>query len=49
MIITDIIHNSGRKSNIKIANKSSENMANLKYIGTRVTNQNFIETEIKSR
>jgi hypothetical protein len=31
------------KSDIKICNRFSENMAKFKYLGTRVTNQNFIQ------
>jgi hypothetical protein len=34
---------------IFLANRSSENVAQFKYLGTRVTNQNLIQEEIKSR
>jgi hypothetical protein len=49
MVVTDIIHNAGRNSNIRIHNKSSVNVAKFKYIGTGITNQNLIQIEIKSR
>jgi hypothetical protein len=41
--------NSGQHHDIKIANSSFENMAQLKYLGTAVTNQNLIQEEIKRR
>jgi hypothetical protein len=41
--------NVGQKRDIKIAKKSFENMSQFKYLGTTVTNQNFIEEEIKRR
>jgi hypothetical protein len=40
--------NSGQNQNIRIANGSFENVANFKYLGTTLTNQNDIRDEIKS-
>jgi hypothetical protein len=34
--------NAGQNHDIKIANRSFENVAQLKYLGMRVTNENFI-------
>jgi hypothetical protein len=42
-------HNAGQARDIKIANRSFENVAQFKYMGTTVTNQNYIQEEIKSR
>jgi hypothetical protein len=39
--------NAGQTHNIKIANRSFENVAQFRYLGTIVTNQNFILEEIK--
>jgi hypothetical protein len=41
--------NVGRNQDIKIANRSSENVSQLKYLRTTVTNQNLIQEEIKRR
>jgi hypothetical protein len=41
--------NSGQSQNIKITNESFENVAKLKYLGTALTNQQDIHSEIKSR
>jgi hypothetical protein len=39
----------GRNRDIKIANRSFENVSQFKYLGTTVTNQNLIQEEIKRR
>jgi hypothetical protein len=41
--------NTGRKYNIKIANRSFEDVAKFKYLGTTLTDQNNMHEEIKSR
>jgi hypothetical protein len=41
--------NSGQNQNISIANESFENVAEFKFLGTTLTNQNDIRDEIKSR
>jgi hypothetical protein len=37
----------GQNREIKIGNRSFENVSQFKYIGTTVTNQNLIQEEIK--
>jgi hypothetical protein len=39
----------GQKHSVKIANRSFEDVANFKYLGTTLTEQNFMPEEIKSR
>jgi hypothetical protein len=39
----------GQKHGIKIANRSFEGVAKFKYLGTKLTNQNCMQEEIKSR
>jgi hypothetical protein len=41
--------NVGQNRDIKIANRSVENVSQFKYLGTTVTNQNLIQEEIKRR
>jgi hypothetical protein len=41
--------NTGQNLDIKIANMSFENLLQLKYLGRRVTNQNWIQEGIKRR
>jgi hypothetical protein len=41
--------NVGQYGNIKMANRSFENVSQFKYLGTTVTNQNLIQTKIKRR
>jgi hypothetical protein len=38
-----------QRRSIKIANMSFEDVTNFKYLGTTLTDQNFIQEEIKSR
>jgi hypothetical protein len=39
--------NAGQNRGIKIPNRCFENVAQFKYLGTRITNQNLIQEEIK--
>jgi hypothetical protein len=39
--------NAGQNRDIKIANRSFENVSQFKYLGMTVTNQNLIQEEIK--
>jgi hypothetical protein len=41
--------NAGQNHDIKIANRCFENVAQFKYLGTTVTNQNLIQEEINRR
>jgi hypothetical protein len=41
--------NAGQNWDIKIANRSFENVSQLRYLGTTVTSQNFIQKEFKRR
>jgi hypothetical protein len=39
----------GQNRSTKVANKTFENVANFKYLGTTITNQNCFHEKIKSR
>jgi hypothetical protein len=39
--------NAGQNRDIKIRNRSFENVSQFKYLGTTVTNQKLIQEEIK--
>jgi hypothetical protein len=41
--------NVGQNRDIKITNRSFENVSQFKYLGTTVANQNLIQEEIKRR
>jgi hypothetical protein len=41
--------NAGQNQDIRVANRALENVSQIKYLGTIVTNQNIIEEEIKMR
>jgi hypothetical protein len=41
--------NAGQNREIKIGNRSFENVLQFRYLGTTVTNQNLIQEEIKRR
>jgi hypothetical protein len=39
--------NTGQNHDIKTANRSSKNVAQFKYLGTTVTNQNLVEKKLR--
>jgi hypothetical protein len=41
--------NAGKNHDIKIDNGCFENVAQFKYLGTTITNENLIQEEIKRR
>jgi hypothetical protein len=41
--------NSGQKQNIRTDNETFQNVTKLKYLGTKLTSQNDIHDEVKSR
>jgi hypothetical protein len=48
-ILLSSYQNAGQNHDIKIASRSFENVAQLKYLCMTVTNQNLIQEEIKRR
>jgi hypothetical protein len=46
-MLLSLHQNVGQNQDIKIANRSFENVSQFKYFGTTVTNQNLIKEEIK--
>jgi hypothetical protein len=41
--------NAGQNHDIKIGNRCFENVAQFRYLGTTITNQNLIQEEVKKR
>ena len=39
----------GRSKNMRIDNRSFERVEEFRYLGTTLTNQNYVQEEIKSR
>jgi hypothetical protein len=40
-------HNAEQNHNLKTENRSFENVGEFKYLGTTVTNKNFIQEELR--
>jgi hypothetical protein len=45
-MLLSCLWNAGQNQDIKMANRSFENMSQFKYLGTTVTNQNLNQEEI---
>jgi hypothetical protein len=48
-MLTSCHQNAGKNHDIKIGNRFFENVAQFKYLGMTITNQNLIQEEIKRR
>jgi hypothetical protein len=48
-MLVSLCQKAGQRQSIKIANRSFEEVAKFKYLGTTLTDQNCIQEEIKSR
>jgi hypothetical protein len=48
-MLLSLHQNAGKNHDIKIANRSFENVAHIKYSGTTIINQNLIQEEVKRR
>jgi hypothetical protein len=48
-MLLSLHQNVGQNLDVKITNRSFENVSQFKYLGTTVTNQNLIQEEIKKR
>jgi hypothetical protein len=48
-MLLSLHQNVGQNRDIKVANRSFENVSQFRYLGTTVTNQNLIQEEIKRR
>jgi hypothetical protein len=48
-MLVSLCQKAGQRQSIKIGNRSFEDVAKFKYLGTILTDQNCIQEEIKSR